>query len=293
MATYPKKTWCWRRPLHWPKTGLTMNPTTEATPELLAPANWQVVEFISDLHLQAQEPLTLRAWEQYMATTEADAVFILGDLFEVWVGDDVLTLPAQTSGTAENFEAHCCQTLRAAADKRDVFFIHGNRDFLLGKVFAQTCGLTLLADPTVLVFGGERWLLSHGDAMCLDDADYLQFRAQVRTASWQHNFLAKPLSERQAIALAMRQQSELRKRSGMNYVDVDNGAARQALQAASARTLIHGHTHQPADHELGDGLRRLVLSDWDAAAQPSRVQVMRLSTNPSHTGLVQMQRRVG
>ncbi len=270
-----------------------MNPTTEATPELLAPANWQVVEFISDLHLQAQEPLTLRAWEQYMATTEADAVFILGDLFEVWVGDDVLTLPAPTSGTAENFEAHCCQTLRAAADKRDVFFIHGNRDFLLGKVFAQTCGLTLLADPTVLVFGGERWLLSHGDAMCLDDADYLQFRAQVRTASWQHNFLAKPLSERQAIALAMRQQSELRKRSGMNYVDVDNGAARQALQAASASTLIHGHTHQPADHELGDGLRRLVLSDWDAAAQPSRVQVMRLSTNPSHTGLVQMQRWVG
>jgi UDP-2,3-diacylglucosamine hydrolase len=267
-----------------------MNPNTEATPELIAPANWQVVEFISDLHLQVQEPLTLRAWEQYLVNTQADAVFILGDLFEVWVGDDVLTLPAQASDKAENFEAHCCQTLRAAAAQREVFFMHGNRDFLIGQAFAQACGLTLLADPTVLVFGGERWLLSHGDSLCLDDIDYLQFRAQVRTANWQQNFLAKPLSERQTIAQGMRQHSEQRKRSGMNFGDVNSGAARQVLQAASAHTLIHGHTHQPADHALGEGLRRLVLSDWDAAAKPARIQVMRLTASSTSSGQVQVQR---
>lgn len=267
-----------------------MDPTTVATPELIAPVNWQVVEFISDLHLQAQEPLTLRAWEQYMAHTRADAVFILGDLFEVWVGDDVL---AQSTGVADSFEDQCCQTLRATAAHSDVFFMHGNRDFLIGTAFAQACGLQLLADPTVLVFGGERWLLSHGDALCLDDTEYLQFRAQVRTDSWQQHFLAKPLSERQAIALSMRQQSDSRKRSGMTYVDVDTGAARQALQMAKALKLIHGHTHLPADHELGEGLRRFVLSDWDAAAKPARIQVMRLSVNPSGTGPVQVQRLVG
>ena len=266
-----------------------MNPTTVATPELIAPTNWQVVEFISDLHLQAQEPLTLRAWEQYMANTQADAVFILGDLFEVWVGDDVL---AQSTGVADSFEDQCCQTLRAAAAHRDVFFMRGNRDFLLGTAFAQACGLTLLADPTVLVFGNQRWLLSHGDALCLDDTEYLQFRAQVRTASWQEHFLSKPLSERQAIALSMRQESESRKRSGMTYVDVDTEAARQALQTAKALTLIHGHTHQPADHELGEGLRRLVLSDWDAAPTPERVQVLRLtlSDDPIRDGAVRIQR---
>ncbi len=272
-----------------------MNPTTVTIPELIAPANWEVVEFISDLHLQAQEPLTLRAWEQYLANTQADAVFILGDLFEVWVGDDVLTPSPHPSTDSDNFEDHCCQTLRTATARRDVFFMHGNRDFLLGATFAQTCGLTLLADPTVLVFGDQRWLLSHGDAMCLDDTEYLQFRAQVRTSAWQTQFLAKPLGERQAIAQGMRQQSEMRKRSGMTYVDVDTDAARQALQAAGAQTLIHGHTHQPADHDLGQGLRRCVLSDWDAAAMPARVQVMRLSL-PSATddpSGVRMQRVTG
>lgn len=255
-----------------------MTPATAPFPEIIAPANWKVVEFISDLHLQAQESLTLRAWTQYLANTQADAVFILGDLFEVWVGDDVLTRPPHSDSNADSFEDQCCRALRSSAAQRDVFFMHGNRDFLLGDVFAQACGLSLLADPTVLVFGGQRWLLSHGDALCLGDTEYLQFRAQVRAANWQKNFLAKPLNERQAIAHGMRQQSEQRKRSGdMPYVDVDTEAARQALQAAGAKTLIHGHTHQPADHDLGAGLHRLVLSDWDAAATPARVQVMRLS----------------
>lgn len=250
-----------------------MNPTTPPLAQVIAPANWTVVEFISDLHLQTQEPLTLQAWAHYLANTQADAVFILGDLFDVWVGDDVL---------ADGFEDHCCRTLRAAAAHRAVFFMHGNRDFLLGDAFAQTCQLTLLADPTVLVFGGQRWLLSHGDALCLDDRPYLEFRAKVRAAAWQTEFLSRPLAERQTIAQGLRQQSEARKRSGMSYGDVDSDAARQALHTAMAHTLIHGHTHQPADHDLGQGLRRIVLSDWDGAATPARAQVLRLRLDDAH-----------
>lgn len=241
--------------------------------ETQAAAEWRAIDFISDLHLAEDTPRTFDAFASYLRQTCADAVFILGDLFDVWVGDDVL---------ADGFEDHCCRTLRAAAAHRAVFFMHGNRDFLLGDAFAQTCQLTLLADPTVLVFGGQRWLLSHGDALCLDDRPYLEFRAKVRAAAWQTEFLARPLAERQAIAQGLRQQSDARKRSGISYGDVDSDAARQALHTAMAHTLIHGHTHQPADHDLGQGLRRIVLSDWDGAATPARAQVLRLRLDDAH-----------
>jgi UDP-2,3-diacylglucosamine hydrolase len=247
-----------------------MTSTTPRLAELIAPAGWQVVDVISDLHLQAAEPRTAQAWEHYMAHTRADAVFILGDLFEVWIGDDA-------AHDAASFEARCARILRASAAQRPLFFMHGNRDFLLGEDFAQAGGLTLLTDPATLVFGPQRWLLSHGDALCLDDTDYLQFRAQVRTAAWQQTFLAQPLAERRAIAHALRAQSEERKRSGLPYADVDAHAARAALRTANASTLIHGHTHRPGQHELGEGRQRLVLSDWDAAATPPRAEVLRLS----------------
>ena len=139
-----------------------------------------------------------------------------------------------------------------------------------------------LSDPTVLDFLQRRWLLSHGDELCLDDRDYLQFRAQVRSPAWQAAFLSRPLAEREALARDMRQRSEARKRSLAHdpelWADVDAGAARAWLTSAGADTLIHGHTHRPAVHELGDGRRRVVLSDWDASAQPPRLQVLRLST---------------
>ena len=136
----------------------------------------------------------------------------------------------------------------------------------------------MLDDPTVLVLHGERWLLSHGDALCLDDTDYLRFRAQVRASEWQSAFLARPLAERRALARAMRVQSEDRKRDpSVVWADVDADAARDWLARANARTLVHGHTHRPAEHDLGNGLRRLVLSDWDAAAHPPRAQLLCLS----------------
>lgn len=250
-----------------------MTPTTPRFAELHAPAHWRVVDFISDLHLQASEGATVQAWEHYMAHTQADAVFILGDLFEVWVGDDGL----RNQDDEARFEQHCLEVLHATATRRTLYFLHGNRDFLFGPAAARAAGLTLLEDPTVLVFGGQRWLLTHGDTLCLDDRDYLQFRAQVRTSAWQQAFLARPLTERRAIARGLRQESEHRKHSGVAYADVDAPLAREWLQAAAAAALIHGHTHKPADHSLGAGRQRHVLSDWDAAATPPRGEVLRLS----------------
>ena len=243
--------------------------------ELAAPPSWRTVDFISDLHLNADEPATFRAWQTYMQSTPADAVFILGDLFEVWIGDDAVSADIGTQADA-SFEVRCARVLAHAGSRLALFFMHGNRDFLIGQALMNACYATLLNDPTVLSFAGQRWLLSHGDALCLDDTDYLAFRQQVRSPGWQQDFLARPLTERQAIAREMRRQSEARKQSGIDYADVDASAARHWLQAAHAPMLIHGHTHKPALHDLGHGLSRVVLSDWDAAASLPRAEVLRL-----------------
>lgn len=284
---------------------MTSLSTVPPLAELAAPPAWRTVDFIADLHLNAGEPATVAAWQHYLQTTPADAVFMLGDLFEVWVGDDALDGGAfAPSGTAlapdgsaatpggtvtpdcASFEQRCARTLRQAADRLALFFMPGNRDFLVGQRLMAHCRATLLADPTVLTFFGQRWLLSHGDALCLDDVDYLKFRQQVRSPGWQSAFLTKPLAERQALARHIREQSQLHQQGGKSgpdggpyYADVDNAAARQWLQAASARTLIHGHTHRPATHDLGDGLARIVLSDWDAQARPPRADALRLSAS--------------
>lgn len=240
--------------------------------ELVAPGGWRAIEFISDLHLQAEEAATLDAWRRFMAATQADALFILGDLFEVWVGDDSIEDPG--------FAADCADVLRATARRLPVFVMHGNRDFLLGERMAQQCGFTLLHDPTVLQFAGGRWLLTHGDLLCTDDTDYQQFRRQVRSAEWQQAFLAKPLAERRAIGRHLREESEKRKREhGFDYGQVDAGEVRAWLDRADAQSMIHGHTHLPADHAVDGGRMRVVLSDWDAAASPARLEVLRLSAD--------------
>ncbi|HNN89684.1 MAG TPA: UDP-2,3-diacylglucosamine diphosphatase [Giesbergeria sp.] len=247
-----------------------MSPTVPRFEELVAPSHWRTVDFLSDLHLQASEPDTLAAWHHYLQTTPADALFILGDLFEVWVGDDALDDPG-------SFESQACALLQAASRLRALFFLHGNRDFLIGPGFARHTGATLLHDHTVLVWQGQRLLLSHGDALCLDDVDYQRFRVQARSVQWQEHFLAQPLAQRRAQARGIRAESEARKQSGAVYADVDGPAAIAWLQAAQATTLVHGHTHRPAEHTLAPDLRRVVLSDWDAAAQPPRADVLRLT----------------
>lgn len=262
-------------------------------PVLQAPPHWQNLDFISDLHLQASEPATFSAWQNFMQTTSADAVFILGDLFDVWVGDDVMEVgtadampkgPAIDPGQASNFEARCAEVLAAASRRLKIFLMHGNRDFLLGPAFARAAGLTMLDDPTVLDLAGQRWLLSHGDALCLLDTDYLEFRAKVRSAQWQQDFLHQPLTQRREVARALRQQSEARKHSALIYTDLDPQASCDWLRTAQASTLIHGHTHKPAEHELPDGLHRIVLSDWDLGAVPPRAEVLRLHVPQPHLG---------
>jgi UDP-2,3-diacylglucosamine hydrolase len=203
-----------------------------------------------------------------MAALQADALFILGDLFEAWVGDDA----AQVAG----FEQQCADVLRHAAQRMPVFFLAGNRDFLVGIGLAQATGMTILPDPTVFEFGAKRWLLSHGDALCLGDTEYLAFRAQVRQPAWQQAFLAQPLAARQQVARGMRAESEQLKRTGREYADVDTAAALQWLEAAGAQVLVHGHTHKPAEHALDTTHRRIVLSDWDADAVPPRLEALRL-----------------
>ena len=244
----------------------------EPSSVMVAPPHWRNIDFISDLHLQASEPLTFEAWRRYMRTTRADAVFILGDLFEVWVGDD-----AAGDERASSFEGQCATVLQHTAARMPVFFMHGNRDFLVGPAFMVRCQCTLLADPTVLDFGGQRWLLSHGDELCLADTDYLKFRVMVRSASWQQDFLAKPLDERKAIARDLRTRSEAKKQTAATYADVDAQAALAWLRGAGARHMMHGHTHKPANHLLGPDLHRIVLSDWEMSAQPPRAEVLRLS----------------
>ncbi len=246
-----------------------------AFPELTAPTSWHTVEFISDLHLQPGEPETFAAWQRYLRESAADALFILGDLFEAWVGDDA-PLPASPDGRP-NFEARCAAVLRDAAAQRSIFFMHGNRDFLVGPAFLASVGVTMLDDPTVLSFAGHRWLLSHGDRLCLDDHDYLAFRAQVRTAAWQQAFLAQPLAARREAARRMRAESQAHQRQVVTHADVDAQAATDWLQQADAQTLIHGHTHRPAVHPLPGGRQRVVLSDWDGAARPPRGEVLRLT----------------
>lgn len=255
---------------------------------LEAPKHWRCIEFISDLHLQASQPATFSAWCDYLRRTDADALFILGDLFEVWVGDDIPA--ADDTGNPAAFEARCVSVLREASGRLPVYVMHGNRDFLLGSTFAQGSGCQLLADPCRLVAGGQPWLLSHGDALCLSDLPYMAFRAEVRSAAWQQNFLGQPRPQREALARHLRQQSEQRKRTGADYADLDPDRTIEWLTAANARTLIHGHTHQGTNHLLENGFCRVVLSDWDAEAALPRGEVLQLRLDPTGQASPSLQR---
>lgn len=236
--------------------------------------HWQSIDFLADVHLQASEAQTFDVWARYMRHTPADAVFILGDLFEAWVGDDM--------EAAGEFETACGQVLDDCP--ADLAFMRGNRDFLIGAKFLNRHDiLDLPDDPCILVFQHQRYLLSHGDLLCIDDVPYQAFRKQVRQPEWQHDFLQRPLSERMQLARLMREQSQAYQQAQNveTWADADNGLARQWLLHADATTLIHGHTHRPAEHALGDNeheqkLLRMVLSDWHFDARQRRADILRL-----------------
>jgi len=241
--------------------------------EITAAPHWQTVDFISDLHLQSQEPKTITALALYLAHTPAQAVFVLGDLFEVWVGDDSLLLE-------DGAQQAVARLLHQASARVDLFIMCGNRDFLMGDQLIAACGAQRLEDPSVLYAGGIRWLLTHGDALCLADAPYQAFRAQVRSQAWQQAFLSQPLPQRLALARQMRSQSEAQKQqfahSQAHWIDLDQAACLALLADHRADHLIHGHTHQPARHDVGSAHTRWVLSDWDLHANPARAQALRL-----------------
>ena len=182
----------------------------------------------------------------------------------MWVGDD----------TTDAFALACADVLEQTSLRLPVYFLCGNRDFLVGPQLLNATGMQGMSDPAVLDLGQQRMLLTHGDSLCLDDVDYLQFRQQVRQAQWQRAFLAKPLSERQQIARGLREQSEARKQTTTEYADVDAHAAADWLRHTQCQTLIHGHTHKPAVHALGDGLSRWCLSDWHANTPSPRLEVL-------------------
>jgi UDP-2,3-diacylglucosamine hydrolase len=239
--------------------------------ELRTKDHWDTVDFISDLHLQAQEPQTLVALASYLESSPAQALFILGDLFEVWVGDDCLD-------QIGSFEAQVAALLKQASQTIDIHILCGNRDFLMGSDCMAACGATRMEDPTVLQTPTARWLLTHGDALCLSDTAYLDFRMMVRSPQWQHEFLQKPLAQRQAIGREMRMQSEAKKMTHTGFfADVDTVAAIDTLQQHKANHMIHGHTHRPAHHALDATHSRWVLSDWDGSAAPPRAEVLRIN----------------
>jgi UDP-2,3-diacylglucosamine hydrolase len=215
--------------------------------------------FISDLHLDESRPQIV---DLYIALLQrearnADALYILGDLFESWIGDDD-DAPLAT---------RAAQATRALRDAGvPIYFIHGNRDFLLGADYAARAGMTLLADPTVIELGGERVLIMHGDTLCTDDVEYLKFRALVRDPRWQQQFLAKPLAERRAFATQARGESRKHTASmKAEIMDVNQHAVEAAMRAHGVTRMIHGHTHRPATHRFdldGRSAERIVLGDW-------------------------------
>ena len=236
--------------------------------ELATQASWRAIDFISDLHLCEALPRTFDAFAAHLLHTRADAVFILGDLFEVWVGDDM---------AQRGFERQCVELMAEAASHRALAFMVGNRDFLCGTDLLRRSGAMGLPDPTLLVAWGQRVLLSHGDELCLGDAPYQAFRREVRSPAWQAAFLARPLAQRLQIAADIRRASQTRQCfDGAADADIDAAEAVHWMHGLGAHELVHGHTHRPGSQALAPGYKRHVLSDWDLDTA-QRAEVLRLT----------------
>ena len=221
--------------------------------------------FISDLHLQNSYPHTSAAFYAFLQerAMAAQALYLLGDLFEYWAGDDDLSDP---------FNHIIAEAIRAVSDAGvKVYWIAGNRDFLVGPAFAAAAGLTLLNEPHIAEIGGQRVTLIHGDAQCTGDTKYMAFRAQVRDPAWQTQFTALPLAQRKAIIAGMREGSKAA-HATKNYelMDVASGAIDALFAATASGVIIHGHTHRPALHTDASGRLRYVLPDWEPDAAPPR-----------------------
>ncbi len=241
-----------------------------------------MILLISDLHLQEERPDITRAFLDLLATRarDAQALYILGDFFEAWIGDDGMT----------PFQQSICQALRALSDSGTrVFLMHGNRDFLIGQAFCKAAGCTLLKDPSVVEMGGEPVLLMHGDSLCTRDEAYMKLRRYLRNplSLWILRHL--PLSTRRKLARKLRSESKAQTRMKANdIIDVTAEEVPRLMQRHGVRTLIHGHTHRPAIHKLtledGSAGRRIVLGDWDRQGWALQVDEQGFQLSPFDFG---------
>ena len=212
--------------------------------------------FISDCHLDSGRPEVTDALANFLQkrATSARCLYILGDLFEVWLGDDDSALEQNPVLTS----------LKQLARNTDIFFMAGNRDFLLGQDFAARIGLSIVTEPLSIELGGQQALLIHGDSLCTDDHDYQAFRKMVREPRWQEEFLSKPLTERQQIAARLRQDSaSAMAQKSMDIMDVNQQAVRKCFDDHEVNIIVHGHTHRPAVHHYPENHTRYVLGDWN------------------------------
>lgn len=219
------------------------------------------VLFISDLHLEAERPDITRAFLHFLATRArtAEALYILGDFFEAWIGDDGM----------DEFQHSIARALRELADSGTrIYLMHGNRDFLIGKAFCREARCTLLRDPSLIDLGGENILLMHGDSLCTLDAAYMKLRRWLRNPLSLFILRNLPLSTRHRLARKLRKESRAQTRmKASEIVDVTPAEVEKIMRDKGVRILIHGHTHRPAVHELeidGRPARRIVLGDWDS-----------------------------
>ena len=215
--------------------------------------------FISDLHLHESRPQITRAFFHFLQTRaiHADALYILGDFFDAWIGDDDDSALAQDVANGLN-QLHTQDVA--------IYFIHGNRDFLLGNDYADKAGMTLLPEQIVIDLYGTPTLLMHGDELCTGDSEYQQFRAMVRSAQWQQQILSQPLGARRALAAQLREKSQsMNSLKADDIMDVTLAEVIARMSTTGVTQLIHGHTHRPARHAMelnGKPAERIVLGDW-------------------------------
>ncbi len=222
--------------------------------------------FISDIHLDPKQPEIQNCFDLFVDhcikhTNEIDALYILGDLFEVWIGDDA-SIPI--------YQHTIKQLKNLSSSGIKLFVMHGNRDFLLGSEFAKITGSTIIPDPYILNINHDKILLSHGDSFCVDDKEYMQFRKMVRNPDWQKNFLSKSIDERIEIAQQMRKVSQEKGQAHYEIMDVNQQEIETIILEHNIYTLIHGHTHKPNTHNFminSQTAKRIVLPDWTPDAQ--------------------------
>ena len=215
--------------------------------------------FISDLHLAGDRPEITQLFIDFLGgqARTAHALYILGDLFEVWLGDDMI-LPEYQPAIA---------AMKSLSDRKVALYImHGNRDFLMGDKLAELTGATLLPDPSIIDLDGQPTLLMHGDTLCTDDIEYMKFRAMVRNPDWQQQMLAKTPQERLALAKQLREVSKTETGNKTEAImDVNQQDVEKIFQQHHVKQIIHGHTHRPKIHELqinNKNVKRIVLGDW-------------------------------